>query len=168
MKKILAKNISYAGVKRKKSDVKYIVIHYTGNQGDTAKGNATYFAKTNTRPAGAHFFVDKKGEIYKSINMNRIAYSVGGDMRCGDGGGKFFGVITNSNSVSIELCDCIKSPNSLQTEAVKKLIKHIKRHCKNAKTVVRHWDVNGKKCPEPFIGRDNSRWEAFKKYITSK
>ena len=31
------------GGKRKLSDVKYLVIHYTGNDGDTAAANARYF-----------------------------------------------------------------------------------------------------------------------------
>lgn len=34
--KLLAKSISYDG-ERSLEDIKYIVIHYTGNTGDTAK-----------------------------------------------------------------------------------------------------------------------------------
>ena len=59
MYKRLAKSISYNSKKRSRKDVKYIVIHYTGNTGDTAKNNADYYATGNTREAGAHFFVDK-------------------------------------------------------------------------------------------------------------
>ena len=74
IRKKLAKSISYdAKKKRSRSSVKYIVIHYTGNKGDTAKANASYFATSNARQAGAHFFVDKKGDVYKSVNMNRTA-----------------------------------------------------------------------------------------------
>ncbi|MCM1245971.1 MAG: N-acetylmuramoyl-L-alanine amidase, partial [Roseburia sp.] len=64
--KKLAKSISYGAVRNRKN-VYYIVIHYTGNKKDTAKNNAVYFATSNTRPAGAHFFVDKQGEIWKSV-----------------------------------------------------------------------------------------------------
>ena len=40
--KKLAKSISYdTSKKRSLNSIKYIVIHYTGNKGDTAKGNAT-------------------------------------------------------------------------------------------------------------------------------
>lgn len=67
-----AKSISY-GNKRPLSNIKYIVIHYTGNKGDTAQNNLDYFANGNTRQAGAHFFVDKKGNVGKSIPMNRTA-----------------------------------------------------------------------------------------------
>ena len=73
---LLAKSISY-GDKRALKDIRYIVIHYTGNKGDTARNNALYFADSNTRQAGAHFFVDKTGEIYKIINLNRIAWAIG-------------------------------------------------------------------------------------------
>lgn len=76
----LAKSISY-GEERSLDTVKYIVIHYTGNKGDTAKNNADYFANSNTRSAGAHFFVDKAGKVYKSVNMNRSAYAVGGSIQ---------------------------------------------------------------------------------------
>ena len=58
--KKLAKSISYGGVRDLKS-IKYIVLHFTGNKGDTAKNNALFYATGNTREAGAHFFVDKKG-----------------------------------------------------------------------------------------------------------
>ena len=90
--KKLAKSISYdTSKKRSLNSIKYIVIHYTGNKGDTAKGNATYFATSNTRQAGAHFFVDKGGKIYKSINMNRIAWAVGGKYSTSNGAGSYYG-----------------------------------------------------------------------------
>ena len=37
---------------------KYIVIHYTANDGDTAVNNGNYF-KNNAVKASAHYFVDK-------------------------------------------------------------------------------------------------------------
>lgn len=163
--KQLAKKISY-GDKRSRNDVRYIVIHYTGNEGDTAKGNANYFANGNTRTAGAHFFVDKKGEIYKSVNMNRPAWAVGGKYDLTNGAGKLYGKCTNFNSVSIELCDCCKDVNEAQKKAVKELTKYIQKHCKNAKTIVRHWDVNGKNCPAPMVGKNNKKWKNLYDYLT--
>ena len=38
-----AKSVSY-GSKRSTSSIKFIVIHFTGNDGDSAKNNADYFA----------------------------------------------------------------------------------------------------------------------------
>ena len=164
--KLLAKPISYDATKRKRSDVKYIVIHYTGNKGDTAKNNAAYFANSNTREAGAHFFVGKKGVVYKSINMNRTAWAVGGLYSQENGAGSYYGKCTNANSVSIELCDCVTGYSKKQAKATKKLVKRIRKRCPNAKTIIRHWDVNGKTCPLPMVGKNNKMWQMFKKVIS--
>lgn len=164
--KLHAKPISYDSKKRKRKDVKYIVIHYTGNNDDTAKNNAMYFANSNTRQAGAHFFVGKKGVVYKSINMNRTAWAVGGFYTNKNGAGTYYNKCTNYNSVSVELCDYTKGyPTAKQVKAVKKLIKYIQKYCPNAKTIIRHWDVNGKSCPVVMAGKDNANWKKFKKAI---
>lgn len=168
IRKLLAKKISYDSSKRRsRKDIKYIVIHYTGNSGDTAKNNAVYFAKSNTREAGAHFFVGKGGAVWKSIPMNRTAWSVGGDQRSGRlGEATYYGKCTNYNSVSIELCSYTKGyPSDKQVKACKELVKYIRKYCPNAKTIIRHWDVNGKNCPAPMAGKDNANWAKFKKAI---
>ena len=77
------------GNRRKTKDIKYLVIHYTGNDGDSAKGNANYF-KTHIVEASAHYFVDDNG-IIQSVPDDFAAYSVGGKKypSCGKtGGGK--------------------------------------------------------------------------------
>lgn len=168
--KLLAKKISYDSSKRRsRKDVKYIVIHYTGNKGDTAKNNAVYFANSNTREAGAHFFVGRKGVVYKSVNMNRTAWAVGGAKYADcskTGGGTYYNKCTNYNSVSIELCAYTKGyPSDKQVKACKELVKYIRKYCPNAKTIIRHWDVNGKSCPAPMAGKDNASWTKFKKAI---
>lgn len=162
----LAKSISY-GAKRNFNDIKYIVIHYTGNKGDTAKNNAIYFATSNTRQAGAHFFVDKNGEIYKSININRIAYAVGGKYSLTNGAGTYYNKCTNANSVSIELCDCVSDVSWEQMKAVRELVKYIQNKCPNANKIIRHWDVNGKNCPDPMIGANNKKWKHLYNYINN-
>ena len=47
------------------SSIKYIVIHYTANNGDTAQNNCSYFSGAN-RNASAHYFVGDDG-IYQSV-----------------------------------------------------------------------------------------------------
>ena len=85
MYKKMAKPVSYDPKKRSKRDVRYIVIHYTGNVGDTAKGNVNYFATTNKREAGAHFFVDQDGNIAipegGEITPIALAITVSGEPR---------------------------------------------------------------------------------------
>ena len=162
-----AKSISY-GNKRPLSNIKYIVIHYTGNKGDTAQNNLDYFANVNEKETGAHFFVDKKGKVGKSIAMNRTAWAVGRDYRSGrKGEATYFGKCTNANSVSIELCDMRSKTNWEQMYATRKLVKYIQSKCPNAKTIIRHWDVNGKDCPAPFTGSGNEKWTEFKRFITA-
>ena len=130
IKKRRAKSISY-GSKRSLKDIKYIVIHFTGNKGDTAKNNADFYATGNTREAGAHFFVDKKSEIWESVPMEYTAWAVG----------HFY------------------TREKEQMLAVRQLVQYIQKRCPNAKTIIRHWDVNGKACPEPMIGKGNLKWK---------
>lgn len=166
----LAKHISYGGT-RAYDDVKYVVIHYTGNSGDSSTGNASYFSPQggNARTAGAHFFVDKEGITFKSIPINRTAYAVGGFFTQKGNAGRYYKKCINSNSVSIELCDYVKGyPSKAQMQSVMLLIKMIQRYCPNAKTIVRHWDVNGKCCPDAMIGTNNKNWKKFKKELKNK
>ena len=162
IKSIPAKSVSYGGT-RKLTSVKAIVIHYTGNNGDTAENNGRYFAGSNTRAAGAHFFVGQDGSVVQSIDMERIAWAVGGSKysNCAQtGGGKYYGTYTNANTVSIELCDnATKDPSDKQVKAVKQLIKYIRKQCTNAKKVIRHFDVNGKSCPGRMCS--DSAWNNF-------
>lgn len=163
----LAKKISY-GSKRALEDVKYIVLHYTGNKGDTAKANANYFATGNTREAGAHFFVDRSGSIYKSVDLKLTAWAVGGNVLTQkDGAASYHGKCKNSNSVSIEMCDCLKTPSFKQMVAVRYVVKYIQKKCVNAKTIIRHWDVTGKSCPAGLTGSNNKEWNKLKKFITT-
>ena len=161
---IRAKKVSY-GNKRDRKNIRYVVVHYTGNRGDTARGNGLYFKNSNKRSAGAHFFVDKAGKIVRSIPMNRTAWSVGGFFTKDEGAGSYYQRCLNTNSVSIELCDLTDNPSDKQTAAVKQLIKYIQYYCPNANSIIRHWDVNGKSCPAPMAGKDNKKWPKFKKAV---
>ena len=168
MKTIAPKPISYDSTKeRSLKNIDAIVIHYTGNRNDTAENNAKYFANSNTRSAGAHYFVDQNGITVNSVPLKRAVWAVGGSKYkdCGNtGGGKFYGIYTNYNTVSIELCDLVdKDPSEKMIKAVKKLIKQIRKSCPNARKVIRHFDVTGKPCPATMVNDFN--WTVFKKMI---
>ena len=108
---------NYGGT-RSLSNIKYIVLHYTANDGDTAMSNAKYFA-SGSRGASAHYFVDSKN-IVQSVKDNFVAWAVGGNKYndvAKTGGGKFYGKCTNSNSLSIEICDDVKNNAIYPTEA---------------------------------------------------
>lgn len=157
IQKFISKPISYSPIKRKLTNIEYIVIHNTGNNNDTAWNNAKFFAISNTRQAGAHFFVDQAGNVVQSIEMDRTAYAVGGFVTSANGAASYYKKCTNANSVSIELCDIIvKEPSEAMIKSTMELIEVIRMFCPNAKTILRHWDVSGKSCPAQFV--DNSRW----------
>lgn len=160
-----AKAVSY-GSTRSLNSIKYIIIHYTGNNGDTALNNAAYFAKSNTRAAGAHCFIDGSGIVYKSVPLKRIAWAVGGFYTQSKGAGSKYKIVTNTNSLSIEMCNCEnKVPKKVFNDAVSLTKYYMKKYNIPASNVYRHWDVNGKDCPSPWAGKDNAEWKAFKKAI---
>lgn len=160
-----AKSNSY-GSKRDYSDIKYIVVHYTGNKGDTALDNATYFATSNTRSAGAHVFVDGSGIVYKSVPINRVAWAVGGFYTQANGAGSMYKKVTNSNSLSIEMCNCRNGvPQDVFDDAVELTKYYMKKYNVPASRVYRHWDVNGKSCPAPWASKGSAGWNNFKKAI---
>lgn len=132
-------------------DIEYIAVHYTANVGDKAISNCKYFARTVTRTS-AHYFIDREGNIAKSVNMNRIAWSVGD-------------LVMNGKSVSIELCDIVnQGVSSKQKTALKKLITAIYRKCPNIKDIIRHYDVNGKMCPKYYV-ENPDKWIKLKKEV---
>lgn len=165
--KIKTANRSNYGGKRSAAGIKYIVIHYTANDGDTAKGNGNYFANNIVR-ASAHYFVDDD-IITRSVPDDYIAWAVGGSKYKYTKGGKFYGKCTNANSISIEFCDTKKNGVYDFTEATMKnaadLVKLLmKKYNVPVERVIRHYDVTGKVCPKPFVD-DEKAWETFKERL---
>lgn len=157
----MAKKNSY-GSTRSLSSIKYIVLHYTGVNGDSAKNEVKFFATGNTRSAGAHFFVGQDGDVQQSIPLKYIAWSVG-DYK--NGKGKYYGMCNNSNSVSIEMCDQLyKDASADQINAVRKLIAYIKTQCPNIKDILRHYDVTTKHCPARYL--DGEKWRKLKSAVS--
>lgn len=165
-KKIQANTKNYDRTRRSRKRIKFIVIHYTGNKNDTAANNGKYFRDTVTKTS-AHWFVDRSGQIVRSVPMTRAAYSVGGGLQS-QNGGTYYRDCTNVNSISIELCGiaCRDGVSEKQLKALKTLVKYVKSKCPNAKYLIRHYDVNGKNCPEPYINK--AKWKHLKKDIICK
>ena len=70
LKKKYANKNNY-GAKRSASNIKYIVIHYTANDGDTDEGNANYFASRIIKGALKYEDVVNKYPQYKE-DINSI------------------------------------------------------------------------------------------------
>lgn len=154
------------GGKRDLSEIKYIVVHYTGNKGDTALNNCKYFQSPN-RHASAHCFIDGSGVVYKSVPLRRIAWAVGGCYTLKNGAGSKYKIATNANSLSIEMCNCVGGvPADVYKDLIWLVTYYMKKYNINADNVIRHYDVNGKVCPGPWVGKDNAGWKKFKSDIS--
>lgn len=146
--------------------IKYIVIHWVG-AASTAVNNGTYF-QGGDRGASAHYFVNDT-HIVKSVRERDIAWAVGSYGLLDQGspyanyGGILFGKCTNQNSISIEMC-CKKNAKG-KLYITEKTIKNTadlvqaiqKRLGIDDNHVIRHFDVNGKLCPYPYI--EASKWK---------
>ena len=139
--------------------VEYVVIHYTSNQGDTAKNNADYFAREKVG-ASAHYFCDES-EIWQSVKDSDTAWHCGAKTyrhpEC-----------RNANSIGVEICMNDKKGNvrqgSIATAA--ELVRYLmQRYGVPVDRVIRHYDVTGKHCPGPMVD-DPALWAAFKQSLT--
>lgn len=163
----IANKSNYGGL-RDTSVIKYIVIHYTANDGDIDENNGKYFVN-NIVETSAHYFVDDDS-VTQSVPDNYIAWSVGGNKypNCSKtGGGKYYKKATNSNTLNIEICDDIKNgiiyPSAKTIENALELTKKkMKEYNIPAKNVIRHFDVNGKSCPAYWCGTPtkNAKWKS--------
>ena len=142
------------------SRIKYIVVHYTGNNGDTALANTNYFK--SYRGASAHYFVDEKS-IYQSIEDRNIAWHCGANKY-------FHSECRNHNSIGVEMCSYIngKKNYDFKPQTVDNAVCLVKalmeKYNVPIKNVIRHYDVTKKICPEPYV-RDSKAWKKFKERL---
>jgi len=136
------------------------VVHYTANNGDTALGNANYFANNKNLQASAHYFVDEN-EAYQSVPDTDTAWHCGADTTYKHA------ECRNANAIGIELCSRKDSAGNYYfadatVENAIELVKaKMKEHGVSIGNVLRHYDVTGKNCPAPFV-QNESLWTAFK------
>ena len=156
--------------KGRTAPVKYIVIHYTAGNGDTAKNNADYYASAKIE-ASAHYFVDEGNIIYQSVKDTDTAWSVGGTRvykhkEC-----------RNANSINIELCSRNRNGSGkpasdggwyFKPETVNNALELTRflmsKYNIPPENVIRHFDVWGKICPAPFVNSPGE-WESFKRKL---
>lgn len=171
LKKFIA-HIKNFGAKRALKKIKYIVIHYTANDGDTDEANSKYF-KNNIVKASAHYFVDDDS-VTQSVEDNRVAYHCGGKRYSNykkTGGAKFYGKCTNTNSLGVEMCDTVKDgKHNVSKKTLNNTIDLVKKKMKEYNVpedkVIRHFDVTGKICPKYFVESEKA-WKEFKDKLTA-
>lgn len=171
LKEMLAAPGNY-GSSRAASQIRYIVIHYTGNDGDTAANNAAYYQR-NVVESSAHYFVDDS-TVWRSVPDLLTAWAVGGkkyDSCDRTGGGKLHGIVTNANSISVELCDTARDGTYRASEATLAnaaalVVELMKRYNISLENICRHFDVTGKLCPSYMVDAD--KWAEFKERIARR
>lgn len=151
--------------------IKYIVIHYVGALGG-AKANCQYYAGQYIG-ASAHYFVGFDGEIWQSVEDADVAW------HCGAKSYKH-GECRNSNSIGIEMCVRKRSTASMgatdkdwyfedaTVESAVELTRYLMdKYGVPASNVIRHYDVTGKICPNPYVYNCTQHvWDEFKKKIS--
>ena len=76
--------------------VRYIVMHYTANNGDTARNNCDYYHRVGGLQASAHYFVDEHGAM-QSVREGDTAWHCGARAY-------WHPECRNGNSIGIEMC----------------------------------------------------------------
>ena len=142
-----ANSKNFGGV-RDLDSIKYIVIHYTANDGDTDENNGKYF-HNNVTGTSAHYFVDDDS-VTQVVPDNRIAYHCGAK--------KYrHAYCRNANSIGVELCDDVKDgviyPSKQTIANAIELVEYLmKKYNVPRVNVIRHYDVTGKACPAYWCG----------------
>ena len=142
--------------------IKYIAIHYTAgstSRPGTARTTRTAFL---SREASADFVVDDETIVQVSPNLdNYYCWSVGDKKNKYSGGGRLYGIATNRNTVSIEICSNLTKGATAEipnhdgwqfTPAALALAARLTRYLMAlydipVERVVRHYDISGKPCP---------------------
>ena len=150
--------------------IRYIVIHYVGATGG-AEANCRYYASKYIG-ASAHYYVGFGGEIWQSVEDGDIAWHCGAKSyrhpEC-----------RNSNSIGIELCVRNKGSQAADSRdwyfedatvqaAIELTRELMEKYSIPADHVIRHYDVTGKICPNPYVYNHTAHtWEAFKAALTA-
>ena len=153
---------NFTAKQRKLSDIAYLVVHYTGNRGDTAKNNADYFAREVTGTS-AHYFVDER-EVWQSVPENHAAW------HCGTKGTYYHPACRNANSICVEVCMLDKQGRVRQASVDRAAVlvrELMQRYGIPADRVVRHYDVTHKDCPAPMV-QNPALWQAFQNKLTQE
>lgn len=172
-------SLNHTPLKRSKSDIQFIVIHYVGALGD-AKANTDYY-KGQYVGASADFWVGFNGDVWQGNDYhNYYSWAIGGGLQ-GSGPHPWYQIALNCNSVSIEMCVRKRSTATMNAtdkdwyfedatvESSAKLTAQLMKELNiNIDHVIRHYDVNAKICPNPFVYNNGKiTWDGFLKKVLS-
>ena len=149
--------------------IKYIALHYTAgttSKAGTAMSTAKWFANgaNPKNPASSDFIVDDSDVIqYNKDIENYYSWCVGGAKYTNPTtslGASLYGIATNKNTISIEICSNKRNPKSLdandkdwyftdaELDNTRELVKYLmKKYNIPIERVIMHHTVTGKLCP---------------------
>ena len=163
---------------RDKSEKKYIVLHFLGVVGQNFELWDNGY--------GATFTIAWNGDVYYTADYTAVTWQCGGKIQGekADGDGvaphRFYGKCTNYNSVSIEVCvkrtdnkyegDDYDDKWYFTEESQESLVWAVSKMMDDLNIpidrVIRHFDVSGKNCPNPYTNNKglngNWTWKEFK------
>lgn len=151
------------------NSIKYIVVHYTAGNGDTAMNNAQYFHNNSGLQASAHYFVDEHS-VVQSVRDTDGAWHCGGPLESSHH--PLYNICMNRNSLGVEMCsDKVNGKYVITAQTVDRTVELVRwlmdKYGIDVDHVVRHYDVTGKDCPEPWV-RAERLWRKFKARLTAK
>lgn len=133
--------------------IRYIVVHYTANSGDTAQNNLDYFAREVTGTS-AHYFVDRTS-VRQSVKDTDVAWHCGSSH-------PIHPECRNANSIGVEMCDSVGAvPEATRARTAAFVRELMTKYGVPVENVLRHYDVTGKRCPAPWVDQPGE-WEKFK------
>ena len=153
-------------------EIKYLAIHFTA--GSSSKAGSAKSVKNvfEQRKASADFCVDDRDMVQFNPDLhNYYCWAVGDKKAIGSNGGQLYGIATNRNTISIEVCStCTPATStavshsnhdgwSFTDAAINNAVKLSKILMKKFNIdkdhVVRHYDISGKLCPG-ILGWNNA------------
>ena len=154
--------------------IKGLIMHYTANNGGTARNHKTYFNNLNGIYASAQLFVDDD-EAICIIPFDEVAYHANDTVKYNADGTIYkplYAKIGNANYGAIGLEMCLDKNGNItektfqnSVKAVKELVAKYPAITRN--TIWRHYDVTGKNCPAPWVSKP-SELERFKEAVFGK
>lgn len=170
---ITSRNKSQVPASRGNNSIKFIVCHYLGvpNADNPDLYGGGY---------GGHYNIQRDGQIFMAANpKTAVVWQCGGGLQ-GSGGHSFYKVCTNYNSIGIECGVCYTDKSAKDgdgdnnkwyfTEATQESLVYLVSKLMDDYNisidhVIRHYDVTGKTCPNPYVKNNglngNWTWDEF-------
>ena len=157
----------------KNNGIKGLIMHYTANNGGTARNHKSYFNNLSGSYASAQLFVDDT-EALCIIPLDEVAYHAN-DIQKYVNGQPYYplrGIIGNANYSTIGLEMCLDANGNITEATFQNSVKAAKELIKmypqiTADRIWRHYDVTGKNCPAPWVAKP-SELDRFKKAVFSQ